>query len=100
MTLADDIAMPQRPLHFWISFAAMVAFGFLNVTFAYLNWVERRDMHNEARMTRVMLNARAIIQMTLVQAQSEGRPLTTAEKEKIDRLWIAAEYDIEQRPVR
>ncbi len=91
---------PPPAKYFWLSFAAMLAFGIANVIFGYLNYIERRDMHNEARMTRAMLNARAIVQMTLVKAAVEGRPLTTSEKEQIDRLWIAAEYDLDQRPVK
>ena len=76
----------------------MVLFGIANTVFSYLNWTERASMHREQQMTRTMLNARAIIQMTLVQAASEGRPLTAEEERQINRLWIAAEYDIDKRP--
>lgn len=85
--------IPQpRPLYFWLSFIALVLGMVMNGVFGYLNYVERRDMRAEARMTREMLNARARIQIKLVGAVSEGRALTPSEITEINRLWIAAEY--------
>lgn len=79
-------------MYFWVSFAAMVAFGLMNGIFGYLNYVERRDMRAEARLSRTMLNARAKIQVKLFTALAEGRPLSQTEITEINRLWIDAEY--------
>lgn len=75
----------------------MVAFGVLNVIFSYLNYTERRDMRSEQRMTRSMLNARATIQMILIEAAKTGRPLTPDEIRIVDRLYVPAEYDTVER---
>lgn len=81
------------PRYFWLSFAAMVAFGVLNGVFGYLNWQERAMMRAEQKMTRTMLNSRAKVQVMLVMAASEGRPLTALEQREIFQLWQSAEYD-------
>lgn len=83
---------PARPLHFWLSFIALVVGMMMNGIFGYLNYIERRDMRAEARMSRSMLNARARIQVKMFTALSEGRPLTQAEITEVNRLWIEAEY--------
>ena len=84
-----------KPRYFWLSFAAMIAFGVVNCIFGYLNWQERRDMRIEQHMTRTMLNARATIQMILIEAAKSNRPLTPDEIRVIDRLYVPAEYDVE-----
>ena len=88
---------PPPVKYFWISFAAMVAFGITNAVFGYLNWHERIEMRQEQNMTRDMLNARATIQMILIDAAKAGRPLTADEVRVVDRLYVPAEYDIEKR---
>ena len=88
---------PPPVKYFWLSFAAMVAFGLLNAGFSYLNWQERAEMRREQNMTRAMLNARATIQMILIDAAKAGRPLTPDEVRVVDRLYVPAEYDIEKR---
>lgn len=80
---------------------AMIVFGAVNIYFSYQNYWQKVELEQEIqkfRMTRTMLDARATIQITLINAASEGRALTASEKTQIDRLWIAAEYDIEKRP--
>ena len=87
------VGKDKRPNHqFWLSLVLMAVFGVANVIFSYLNYRERTEMRREANMTREMLNARARIQIRLVAALSEGRPLTKAEITEINRLWQAAEY--------
>jgi len=71
----------------------MVGFGIINAVFSYLNWNERIDMRQEQAMTRTMLNARATIQMILIDAAKTGRPLTADEIRVVDRLYVPAEYD-------
>lgn len=84
---------------YWISLALMAVFGIGNIVFSYLNWRERAEMRAEAQMTRTMLDARARIQMKLIEAASVGRPLTLQEQTEINRLWVAAEYTkAEERP--
>lgn len=75
----------------------MLAFGIVNGVFGYLNWLERSEMRAEQNMTRTMLNARATIQMILIDAAKAGRPLTPDEVRIVDRLYVPAEYDTERR---
>lgn len=86
-----------HPKYFWLSFAAMLMFGVINGVFGYLNWLERSEMRAERNMTRTMLNARATIQMILIDAAKAGRPLTPDEVRIVDRLYVPAEYDTERR---
>lgn len=88
---------PPPVKYFWLSFVTMVAFGVINAVFGYLNWQERAEMRREQTMTRAMLNARATIQMILIDAAKAGRPLTPDEVRVVDRLYVPAEYDIEKR---
>jgi len=89
----DD--QPTLKSHYpWLSLAAMIVFGMLNVVFSYLNWQERSDMRQEQRMTRTMLNARGTIQLILIEAAKADRSLTSEEIRMIDRLYVPAEYDI------
>lgn len=86
-----------HPKYFWYSFTAMVILGVINTVFGYLNWLERSEMRAEQQMTRTMLNARATIQMILIDAAKAGRPLTPDEVRVVDRLYVPAEYDTEKR---
>ena len=92
-----NIKTPPRPLYLWLSSIINVAALVLNGVFGYLNYTDRRDMRAEQRMTRPMLNARATIQMMLVDAAKTGRPLTADEIRVIDRLYVPAEYDAVQK---
>lgn len=90
----SDEALPTRH---WISFSLVVVGIFVNGLFGYLNWQERVEMRKEQNMTRDMLNARATIQMILIDAAKAGRPLTADEVRVVDRLYVPAEYDIDKR---
>lgn len=73
-----------RPLHFWLPFTLLAIGTALNVL-AYVR----------EHMNRDMLNARAKVQIRLVNALSEGRCyFTEDEKTEINRLWVAAEYHL------
>lgn len=99
----------KRPNHqFWLH----LIFGIANLIFLYLNYQERVVMQQEAaimrqdasaikeeaKMTREMLNARAQIFQFILTAISEHRKFTDEETTQIERLWTAAEFDIEKRP--
>lgn len=91
-----DLQTPPR--RYWLSFSILLVGTLANCVFGYLNWYERVEMRTEQSMTRRMLNSRARVQTLLVQAASDGRPLSAAEQAEIFKLWIPAEYDIDQRP--
>jgi hypothetical protein len=105
MTLdLGNVSLRQARIAF-ASLVVMIILGACNLFFSYgLYWqrielqAERNSFEKQALMNRSMLDARAVIFTTLIQAASENRGLTAEEKTRIDRLWIAAELDIDKRP--
>jgi hypothetical protein len=57
-----------------------------------VNVVDRRIVHNEAELSKRMIDARSQVQIIHFTALSEGRVLTQKEKETIIRIWKQAEY--------
>lgn len=58
-----------------------------------VNVVDRRIIHNEAELSKRMIDARSRVQIIHFTALSEGRSLTDKEKETIIRIWREADFD-------
>jgi hypothetical protein len=72
---------------------ALIALLLLSNYFHVNSWYERAKLRDQMELSRQMLNARAVIQVTLAKAAKENRALTVEEQSKIRELWTQAEYD-------
>lgn len=86
--------MPQREAKhsdriIWALIGLLLLSNYVHVN----SWYERTKLREEAEMSRRMLNARAIIQVTLAKAAKDDRRLTAEEQQRIRDLWAEAQYD-------
>ena len=62
----------------------------------FISISDRRDLRRQAELSRKMLDARARIQITLINTGLRRDAFTKSEKQKIGELWSSAEYDLVQ----
>lgn len=83
---------PRYKIREWTLWALM---GLLLLTnyFHVNSWYDREAMRRDLGARRSMLDARAVIQVTLARAANRGGQLHPDEKALIQSLWSKAEYD-------
>ena len=79
----------------WVRVMLLVVIALLLVSnvFHLLSYLDRRRMRDEFLMQRRMLNARAVIQTTLINAAMRKGEFTDDEKLLVLGLYEQAEYD-------
>ena len=89
--MSEERLIVKKILHVsYVILISLLCFGFYNI---YDRRAKTDEIKSAQTLQRSMLNARARIQIILLNANLEGRKLSPQEVDQIQTLWKKAEYD-------